>query len=65
MIRRLRIRRRTNAARLVGLLGPAPVSIEDLIRMAGLSPAIVRTVPLELELVGRLERQGGGIVTLI
>src|SRR5438132_10036028 len=51
--------------RIVGLLGPVPVSIDDLIRMAGTSPAIVRTVLLELELAGRLERHGGGLVSLI
>jgi DNA processing protein len=52
-------------ARITGLLGPSPVSIDDLIRMAGTSPAIVRTVLLELELAGRLERHGGGLVSLI
>ena len=31
----------------------------------GCSPAIVRTVLLELELAGRLERHGGGLVSLI
>jgi DNA processing protein len=51
--------------RIVGLLGPVPVSIDDLIRMAETSPAIVRTVLLELELAGKLERQGGGMVSLI
>jgi DNA processing protein len=51
--------------RIVGLLGPAPVSIDDLIRMAGISPSIVRTVLLELELAGRLERHGGGMVSLV
>ena len=39
--------------------------LDDLIRMAGASPAIVRTVLLELELAGRLERHGGGLVSLI
>jgi DNA processing protein len=52
-------------ARIVNLLGPTPVLIDDLIRMAGTSPAIVRTVLLELELAGRLERHGGGLVSLI
>jgi DNA processing protein len=33
--------------------------------MAGLSPAIVRTVLLELELAGRLERHGGAMVSLV
>jgi DNA processing protein len=52
-------------ARITELLGPSPISIDDLIRMAATSPAIVRTVLLELELAGRLERQGGGLVSLI
>ena len=47
------------------LLGPTPVALDDLIRMAGISPAMVRTVLLELELAGRLERHGGGLVSLI
>jgi DNA processing protein len=51
--------------RIVALLGPSPVSLDDLIRMSGLSPTIVRTVLLELELAGRLERHGGGLVSLI
>jgi DNA processing protein len=52
-------------ARIIGLLGPTPVSIDDLVRMAGLSPAILRTVLLELELAGRLERHGGAMVSLV
>jgi DNA processing protein len=52
-------------ARITGLLGPSPVSLDDLIRMSGASPATVRTVLLELELAGRLERHGGGLVSLI
>jgi DNA processing protein len=52
-------------ARIVSLLSPAPVSLDDLIRMAGASPATVRVVLLELELAGRLERHGGGMVSLI
>jgi DNA processing protein len=51
--------------RLISLLGPSPILLDDLIRMAGTSPAIVRTVLLELELAGRLERLGGGLVCLI
>jgi DNA processing protein len=55
----------SDRARITELLGPSPVSIDDLIRMAATSPAIVRTVLLELELAGRLERHGGGLVSLI
>ena len=50
--------------RLIALLGPTPVGVDDLIRLSGLPPALVRTVLLELELAGRLERHGGGQVSL-
>jgi DNA processing protein len=33
--------------------------------MSRTSPAIVRTVLLELEIAGRLERHGGALVSLI
>jgi DNA processing protein len=52
-------------ARVIALLSPAPVSIDDLIRLSGTSPRIVRTVLLELEIAGRIERHGGGLVSLI
>lgn len=55
----------SDRARIIALLGPAPVGLDDLIRMAGTSPAAVRTVLLELELAGRLERHGGGLVSLL
>jgi DNA processing protein len=55
----------SDRARITGLLGPTPVLLDDLIRMAGASPAVVRTVLLELELAGRLERHGGGLVSLL
>jgi len=51
--------------RIVALLGPTPVAIDDLIRISGSSPAIVRTVLLELEIAGRLERSGAGLVSLV
>jgi DNA processing protein len=51
--------------RIVSLLGPAPVQIDDLVRLAKSSPAVVRMVLLELEIAGRLERHGGGLVSLI
>ncbi|HEY1474348.1 MAG TPA: DNA-processing protein DprA [Pseudolabrys sp.] len=52
-------------ARIIGLLGPTPVSIDDLVRLSQTSPAIVRTVLLELEIAGRLERHGAGLVSLL
>ena len=51
--------------RIVGLLGPSPVGIDDLVRLSGASPAVVRMVLLELTLAGRLERHGDGLVSLI
>ena len=55
----------SDRARITTLLGPTPVLLDDLIRMAGASPAVVRTVLLELELAGRLERHGGGLVSMV
>jgi DNA processing protein len=52
-------------ARVIALLSPAPVSIDDLIRLSGTSPRIVRMVLLELEIAGRIERHGGALVSLI
>jgi DNA processing protein len=51
--------------RVLELLGPTPVAIDDLIRMSGSSPTIVRTVLLELEIAGRIERHGGALVSLL
>ena len=52
-------------ARVLALLGPTPVAIDDLVRLSRSSPAIVRTVLLELEIAGRIERHGGALVSLI
>jgi DNA processing protein len=51
--------------RIVALLGPTPVSIDDLVRLADRSAATVRIVLLELEVAGRLQRHGGGLVSLV
>jgi DNA processing protein len=51
--------------RVIALLSPAPVSIDDLIRLANTSPRVVRMVLLELEIAGRIERHGGGLVSLL
>ena len=52
-------------SRILTLLGPTPTAIDDLVRLSRTSPAIVRTVLLELEIAGRLERHGGALVSLI
>jgi DNA processing protein len=51
--------------RVVALLGPTPALLDDLVRLSGSSPAIVRTTLLELEIAGRIERHGGGLVSLL
>jgi DNA processing protein len=50
--------------RIIALLSPSPVDIDDLIRESGASPAAVIGVLLELELAGKLMRHGGQKVSL-
>jgi DNA processing protein len=45
-------------------LGPTPVTVDDLVRECQLSPAVVLTVLLELELAGRVERHPGSRFSL-
>ncbi|WP_246725305.1 DNA-processing protein DprA [Beijerinckia sp. L45] len=51
--------------RIVEKLGPTPISIDELGRAAELASREVRAALLELELAGRIERHGGGLVSLI
>jgi len=52
-------------SRIISLLSPVPISMDDLVRLAKTSPRVVRIVLLELEIAGRLERHGGGLVSLL
>lgn len=49
---------------ILDLLSLTPVPVDEIIRLSGLSPSLVQTVLLELELAGRLERHAGGRVSL-
>ena len=49
---------------VLNLLNGTPVPADEVIRQAGLAPAVVHTVLLELELAGRLKRHAGGKVSL-
>ena len=51
--------------RVAESLGPAPISIDDLARSVGLPIRHVRTAILQLEVAGRIERHGGGLVSLV
>ncbi|MGO9132498.1 MAG: DNA-processing protein DprA [Methylovirgula sp.] len=49
--------------RIVALLGPSPVSIDELARAADVPAGELRALLLELELAGELERQSGDLVS--
>jgi DNA processing protein len=55
----------TARAKILENLSPSPVSVDELVRQCQLSPSLVLTVLLELELAGRVERQAGHQVALI
>lgn len=55
----------TDRDRIVNLLGPVPVDIDELIRTSELHPSVVMLILLELDLAGRLQRHSGGHVSLI
>jgi DNA processing protein len=49
---------------VIGLLGPSPVAIDELVRQSRLPPAAIHAILLELELGGRLSRHAGARVSL-
>lgn len=50
---------------ILGLLGPAPVAVNDLARTSGLPAHIVQRVLVELDVAGRLIRHGPETVSII
>lgn len=52
-------------ARVLELLSPTPTAVDELLRDCQLSPPVVLTVLLELELAGRIERQPGNRISLL
>ncbi|MBO0733916.1 MAG: DNA-processing protein DprA, partial [Methylocapsa sp.] len=53
------------ATRIACLLGPTPVSVDELARLAEAPARQVRTVLIELELAGRIEWRGGDLVSSV
>ena len=51
--------------RVVELLGPSPVTVDEVLRNCQFSPAVVSLILLELELAGRLQRHPGNRVSLV
>jgi DNA processing protein len=51
--------------RVANLLSNTPVALDDLVRESRAKAAEVQIALLELELAGRIERHGGGMISLI
>ncbi len=51
-------------SRILSLLGPVPVTLDDIVRASRLPVAAVRVALLELDLAGRLHRDAAGRVSL-
>ena len=52
-------------SRILQVLGPTPISADDLCRQTGTSIRIVQRVLMELELAGRIQRHGGNAVSIV
>jgi DNA processing protein len=52
-------------ARVLEALGPVPTPVDEIIHHTGLHPAQVFLILLELDLAARIERHGGGWVSLL
>ena len=50
-------------ARVFALLGPTPVTVDLLVRAADLPVRLIRSILVELELDGHLQRHGGDLVS--
>ena len=50
--------------RILAVLGPSPLDLDDLVRLSGASLAEVQGVLIDLDLDGRIERHGGNRVSL-
>jgi DNA processing protein len=50
---------------VLSLLGPSPVTVDELIRQCHCSPPVLGMILLELDLAGRLERHPGNRVSLL
>ncbi len=49
---------------LLGLLGPTPISVDEVVRRCHLSLSAVQAILLDLELAGRVEMLPGNRVAL-
>jgi len=54
----------SDRASIAGLLGTAPVGVDEIVRQSGATTGAVQMALLELEIAGRLVRHAGGRVSL-
>jgi DNA processing protein len=52
-------------AQIIELVSPAPLAIDDLVRLSGLTPGTVMTILLELEIAGLVQRHPGNQVSAL
>ncbi len=50
--------------RIISLLGPTAVGLDDIVRLSGLSASLVNVIVTDLELAGRVHRDLGGRVAI-
>jgi DNA processing protein len=50
--------------RVIELLGPTPVTLDEIIRQSGASAGDVLCAIMGLELAGRVHRELGGLISL-
>ena len=50
---------------IMGLLGPSPIAIDDLIRSVELAPGLVRSLLLDLQLAGKIDFESGDRIVRI
>lgn len=55
----------TERERIIGVLGPSPVDIDEVARATGIAVRKVHIVLLELDLAGKLQRHGQQLVSLV
>ena len=55
----------TPQAQVMKALGPAPLEVDDIVRLSGVPLREVQAILLDLDLSGRIERHGGNRVTLL
>ena len=54
----------TDLDRLVEMIGPVPMQVDELIRASALAPRVLQAALMELEITGQIRRHDGNRVSL-